>query len=107
MSTLAITDLKVSIETDQGTKHILKGVDLPGQMVETFLASYLTWLIDTYLEQSEVMIVGRAGRAQKRCTRKLHRNLEAEITHIERNRAFNISDIQHRMIQALDRGHLD
>jgi len=28
MSTLKITDLKVSIETDQGTKHILKGVDL-------------------------------------------------------------------------------
>src|SRR3546814_914919 len=28
MSTLEITDLKVSIETDQGTKHILKGVDL-------------------------------------------------------------------------------
>ncbi|HTL41934.1 MAG TPA: Fe-S cluster assembly ATPase SufC [Pseudolysinimonas sp.] len=28
MSTLQITDLKVSIETDQGTKHILKGVDL-------------------------------------------------------------------------------
>src|SRR4051812_14267071 len=28
MSTLAIKDLKVSIETDQGTKHILKGVDL-------------------------------------------------------------------------------
>jgi Fe-S cluster assembly ATP-binding protein len=28
MSTLKITDLKVNIETDQGTKHILKGVDL-------------------------------------------------------------------------------
>ena len=28
MSTLKITDLKVSIETDQGTKDILKGVDL-------------------------------------------------------------------------------
>ena len=28
MSTLEIRDLKVSIETDQGTKHILKGVDL-------------------------------------------------------------------------------
>ncbi len=28
MSTLEITGLKVSIETDQGTKHILKGVDL-------------------------------------------------------------------------------
>jgi Fe-S cluster assembly ATP-binding protein len=28
MSTLDIRDLKVSIETDQGTKHILKGVDL-------------------------------------------------------------------------------
>jgi Fe-S cluster assembly ATP-binding protein len=28
MSTLEIKDLKVSIETDQGTKHILKGVDL-------------------------------------------------------------------------------
>jgi len=28
MSTLEIHDLKVSIETDQGTKHILKGVDL-------------------------------------------------------------------------------
>jgi len=28
MSTLAIKDLKVSIETDQGVKHILKGVDL-------------------------------------------------------------------------------
>jgi Fe-S cluster assembly ATP-binding protein len=28
MSTLKITDLKVSIATDQGTKHILKGVDL-------------------------------------------------------------------------------
>ncbi|MBW4031493.1 MAG: Fe-S cluster assembly ATPase SufC [Acidobacteria bacterium] len=28
MSTLKITDLKVSIETDQGTKQILKGVDL-------------------------------------------------------------------------------
>jgi len=28
MSTLQITDLKVSIEADQGTKHILKGVDL-------------------------------------------------------------------------------
>ena len=28
MSTLEISDLKVSIETDQGTKHILKGVDL-------------------------------------------------------------------------------
>ena len=28
MTTLAIKDLKVSIETDQGTKHILKGVDL-------------------------------------------------------------------------------
>jgi Fe-S cluster assembly ATP-binding protein len=28
MSTLEITDLKVSIETDQGTKQILKGVDL-------------------------------------------------------------------------------
>lgn len=28
MSTLEITDLRVSIETDQGTKHILKGVDL-------------------------------------------------------------------------------
>jgi Fe-S cluster assembly ATP-binding protein len=28
MSTLQIQDLKVSIETDQGTKHILKGVDL-------------------------------------------------------------------------------
>jgi len=28
MSTLQIRDLKVSIETDQGTKHILKGVDL-------------------------------------------------------------------------------
>jgi len=28
MSTLKITDLKVSIETDQGIKHILKGVDL-------------------------------------------------------------------------------
>src|SRR4051812_50011163 len=28
MSTLKITNLKVSIETDQGTKHILKGVDL-------------------------------------------------------------------------------
>ena len=28
MSTLAIRDLKVSIQTDQGVKHILKGVDL-------------------------------------------------------------------------------
>jgi Fe-S cluster assembly ATP-binding protein len=28
VSTLEIHDLKVSIETDQGTKHILKGVDL-------------------------------------------------------------------------------
>ncbi len=28
MTTLEIRDLKVSIETDQGTKHILKGVDL-------------------------------------------------------------------------------
>lgn len=28
MSTLTISDLKVSVETDQGTKHILKGVDL-------------------------------------------------------------------------------
>jgi Fe-S cluster assembly ATP-binding protein len=28
MSTLEIRDLRVSIETDQGTKHILKGVDL-------------------------------------------------------------------------------
>jgi Fe-S cluster assembly ATP-binding protein len=28
MSTLVINDLKVSVETDQGTKHILKGVDL-------------------------------------------------------------------------------
>ncbi|HEV7950880.1 MAG TPA: Fe-S cluster assembly ATPase SufC [Glaciihabitans sp.] len=28
MSTLAIRDLHVSVETDQGTKHILKGVDL-------------------------------------------------------------------------------
>jgi Fe-S cluster assembly ATP-binding protein len=28
MSTLTITDLQVSIETDQGTKQILKGVDL-------------------------------------------------------------------------------
>ena len=28
MSTLVIKDLKVSIETDQGVKHILKGVDL-------------------------------------------------------------------------------
>ena len=28
MSTLEIKGLKVSIETDQGTKHILKGVDL-------------------------------------------------------------------------------
>src|SRR5690606_6857529 len=28
MSTLEIRDLKVSIETDQGTKHILKGVDM-------------------------------------------------------------------------------
>ena len=28
MSTLEIRDLKVSIETDQGTKHILKRVDL-------------------------------------------------------------------------------
>jgi Fe-S cluster assembly ATP-binding protein len=28
MSTLVIKDLKVSVETDQGTKHILKGVDL-------------------------------------------------------------------------------
>jgi len=28
MSTLVISDLHVSVETDQGTKHILKGVDL-------------------------------------------------------------------------------
>jgi Fe-S cluster assembly ATP-binding protein len=28
MSTLEIHDLRVSVETDQGTKHILKGVDL-------------------------------------------------------------------------------
>ncbi len=28
MSTLVITDLHVSVEVDQGTKHILKGVDL-------------------------------------------------------------------------------
>ncbi|PRY70445.1 iron-regulated ABC transporter ATPase subunit SufC [Glaciihabitans tibetensis] len=28
MSTLVINDLHVSVETDQGTKHILKGVDL-------------------------------------------------------------------------------
>jgi Fe-S cluster assembly ATPase SufC len=28
MATLEIRDLKVSVETDQGTKHILKGVDL-------------------------------------------------------------------------------
>ncbi|WP_213814765.1 Fe-S cluster assembly ATPase SufC [Glaciihabitans sp. dw_435] len=28
MSTLEISDLHVSVETDQGTKHILKGVDL-------------------------------------------------------------------------------
>jgi Fe-S cluster assembly ATP-binding protein len=28
LSTLVIKDLKVSVETDQGTKHILKGVDL-------------------------------------------------------------------------------
>jgi Fe-S cluster assembly ATP-binding protein len=28
MSTLVITDLKVSVDTDQGTKEILKGVDL-------------------------------------------------------------------------------
>jgi Fe-S cluster assembly ATP-binding protein len=28
MSTLEIVDLHVSVETDQGTKHILKGVDL-------------------------------------------------------------------------------
>jgi Fe-S cluster assembly ATP-binding protein len=28
MSTLEIRDLQVSVETDQGTKHILKGVDL-------------------------------------------------------------------------------
>jgi len=28
MSTLEIRDLRVSVETDQGTKHILKGVDL-------------------------------------------------------------------------------
>jgi Fe-S cluster assembly ATP-binding protein len=28
MSTLEITDLRVSVETEQGIKHILKGVDL-------------------------------------------------------------------------------
>ncbi len=35
MSTLEIRDLRVSVETDQGTKHILKGLDLTVRSGET------------------------------------------------------------------------
>ena len=35
MSTLEIRDLRVSVETDQGTKHILKGLDLTVRQGET------------------------------------------------------------------------
>jgi Fe-S cluster assembly ATP-binding protein len=35
MSTLKITDLHVSVETEQGTTHILRGVDLTINSGET------------------------------------------------------------------------
>ncbi len=85
--------------------QVRQRTDLPGQVVQPDLR-VIRRLAGTYLEQAEVVVVGRVRRAQERgAAGNLRADLEAESGSVELDGALETVHVEDGVVKTAD-GHL-
>jgi len=80
-----------------------QGAHFPGQVVQADMGPRRRGARAVDLEQAEVMIVGGPGRTQKGgAAGDLSADLEAERLAVEADRAGQVADVEHGVVQAAD-----
>ena len=88
-----------------GVDQVAQRADLPGQVVQAGVFGLVGRVTGADLEQAEVVVVGRARRAQKRgAAGNLHPDLEAEGLPVEVHGALQTVHVQDSVVEAAD-GH--
>jgi D-amino peptidase len=88
-----------------GVGQVAQRADLPGQVVEAGMFGLVGRAARADLEQAEVVVVGRARRAQERGPAgNLHPDLEAEGLPVEVHGGLQTVHVQDSMVEAAD-GH--
>jgi D-amino peptidase len=88
-----------------GVDQVAQRADLPGQVVQAGVFGLVGRVTGADLEQAEVVVVGRARRAQERgATGNLHPDLEAEGLPVEVHGALQTVHVQDSVVEAAD-GH--
>jgi len=88
-----------------GVDQVAQRADLPGQVVQAGVFGLVGRVTGADLEQAEVVVVGRAGRAQERgAAGNLRPDLEAEGLPVEVHGALQTVHVQDSVVEAAD-GH--
>ena len=88
-----------------GVDQVAQRADLPGQVVQAGVFGLVGRVTGADLEQAEVVVVGRARRAQERgAAGNLHPDLEAEGLPVEVHGALQTVHVQDSVVEAAD-GH--
>jgi len=88
-----------------GVDQVVQRADLPGQVVQAGVFGLVGGVTGADLEQAEVVVVGRARRAQERgAAGNLHPDLEAEGLPVEVHGALQTVHVQDSVVEAAD-GH--
>jgi D-amino peptidase len=88
-----------------GVGQVAQRADLPGQVVQAGVFGLVGRVTGADLEQAEVVVVGRARRAEERgAAGNLHPDLEAEGLPIEVHGALQTVHVQDSVVEAAD-GH--
>jgi len=88
-----------------GVYQVVQRADLPGQVVKAGVFGLVGRATGADLEQAEVVVVGRARRAQERgAVGNLHPDLEAEGLPVEVHAALQTVHVQDSVVEAAD-GH--
>ena len=88
-----------------GVDQVAQRADLPGQVVQAGVFGLVGRVTGADLEQAEVVVVGRARRAQERgAAGNLHADLEAEGLPVEVHGALQTVHVQDSVVEAAD-GH--
>jgi D-aminopeptidase len=86
-----------------GVDQVAQRADLPGQVVQAGVFGLVGRVTGADLEQAEVVVVGRARRAQERgATGNLHPDLEAEGLPVEVHGALQTVHVQDSVVEAAD-----
>jgi len=89
-----------------GLHQVRQRADLPGQVVQAGVVRAIGGAPGADLEQAQVVVVGRVGRAQERGAAGDQRaNLETESLAVELDGALEAVDVEDGMVEAAD-GHL-